>query len=130
MDIWGLGCVVLECATGKRPWGGLDNEWAIMFQIGIAAKPPPLPDESQLSPEGIDFIRQCLTIDATKRPTAVDLMDKHTWIIQFREELAQTYENELGEQPPSAQAKHGPDTLDVVAEETEETEEDNYSVVS
>lgn len=25
-----LGCVVLEAATGKRPWAGLDNEWAIM----------------------------------------------------------------------------------------------------
>lgn len=35
MDIWSLGCVVLECATGRKPWNSsFDNEWAIMFQIG------------------------------------------------------------------------------------------------
>lgn len=27
MDIWALGCVVLECCTGKKPWSNLDNEW-------------------------------------------------------------------------------------------------------
>jgi mitogen-activated protein kinase kinase kinase len=27
MDIWSLGCVVLECSTGRKPWSNLDNEW-------------------------------------------------------------------------------------------------------
>lgn len=27
MDVWSLGCVILECATGRRPWSNLDNEW-------------------------------------------------------------------------------------------------------
>lgn len=27
MDVWAVGCVILECATGHRPWSNLDNEW-------------------------------------------------------------------------------------------------------
>jgi mitogen-activated protein kinase kinase kinase len=27
MDIWSLGCVILEFATGRKPWSNLDNEW-------------------------------------------------------------------------------------------------------
>jgi mitogen-activated protein kinase kinase kinase len=28
MDIWSMGCVVLEFATGRKPWSNLDNEWS------------------------------------------------------------------------------------------------------
>ena len=31
MDIWALGCVVLEFSTGKKPWSNLDNEWYDLF---------------------------------------------------------------------------------------------------
>ena len=27
MDIWATGCVILEAATGRKPWSNLDNEW-------------------------------------------------------------------------------------------------------
>lgn len=29
MDVWSLGCVVLEFATGRKPWSNLDNEWYV-----------------------------------------------------------------------------------------------------
>lgn len=29
MDVWSMGCVVLEFATGKKPWSHLDNEWYV-----------------------------------------------------------------------------------------------------
>lgn len=86
MDIWSVGCVVLECVTGERPWK-LDNEWAIMYHIGLAKEHPPLPDPSQLSKEGIDFIAKCLTIDPNERPTAEELRS-HPWILSFIEDNA------------------------------------------
>ncbi|OCH96708.1 kinase [Obba rivulosa] len=99
MDIWSLGCVVLECATGRKPWSNLDNEWAIMFHIGVATQHPPLPEPGQLSEMGIDFIRQCLTIDPMRRPTANELMN-HPWILDFREALESYEQAELATSPP------------------------------
>ncbi|CCM00315.1 uncharacterized protein FIBRA_02345 [Fibroporia radiculosa] len=99
MDVWSLGCVVLECATGRKPWSNLDNEWAIMFHIGVATQHPPLPEPGQLSETGIDFIRQCLTIDPVHRPTADELMD-HPWMLEFRVALQNYEEAELATSPP------------------------------
>ena len=30
MDIWSMGCVLLEAATGHKPWSNLDNEWSVL----------------------------------------------------------------------------------------------------
>lgn len=64
-----------------------------MFHIGIAVQHPPLPDPSQLSELGIDFIRKCLTIDPETRPTAVELMS-HPWIEQFKEVIGVAFDEE------------------------------------
>ncbi|KAJ7785882.1 hypothetical protein B0H16DRAFT_1400653 [Mycena metata] len=84
MDIWSLGCVVLEFATGKKPWSNLDNEWAIMFHIGVATQHPPLPEPGQLSDLGVAFIKECLTIDPMRRPGA-DELKEHLWLSSMRE---------------------------------------------
>jgi mitogen-activated protein kinase kinase kinase len=63
----------------RKPWSNLDNEWAIMFHIGISTQHPPLPEPDQLSEDGIDFIERCLTLDPLERPTASELWH-HTWL--------------------------------------------------
>ncbi|KAF9546293.1 Suppressor of Sensor Kinase (SLN1) [Mortierella hygrophila] len=77
MDIWSLGCCVLEMATGRRPWAHLDNEWAVMYHV--ATSHPPLPDPSQMSAKGISFLKRCFTRSAHDRPSAVELL-RDEWL--------------------------------------------------
>ncbi|KAI0032493.1 kinase [Vararia minispora EC-137] len=85
MDIWSMGCVVLE---------------AIMFHIGVTTQHPPLPEPDQLSALGINFIKECLTVDAMKRPSARELQD-HPWMLEFRQALFNYEEEELATSPPT-----------------------------
>ncbi|KAI5955351.1 SSK2 [Candida jiufengensis] len=83
VDIWSLGCCVLEMATGRRPWANLDNEWAIMYHIAAGHKPQ-LPSPEQLSEDGRRFVSRCLEHDPTKRPSAVELLND-PWIVSIRQ---------------------------------------------
>ncbi|KAH6898504.1 hypothetical protein B0T10DRAFT_453833 [Thelonectria olida] len=87
VDIWSLGCVILEMATGRRPWHNLDNEWAIMYNIA-QGNPPQLPTPDQLSPEGIDFLKKCFIRDPRTRATAVELL-QHEWINSIRSQVVE-----------------------------------------
>lgn len=72
VDIWSLGCVVLEMFAGERPWS---NEAVVsaIYKIGKTKLSPPIPDE--LSKEAKDFLSMCFTIDSEKRPTASKLLE-------------------------------------------------------
>ncbi|KAI9264970.1 hypothetical protein BDA99DRAFT_546746 [Phascolomyces articulosus] len=83
MDIWSLGCCIVQMATGRRPWSTLENEWSVMYHVVTGH--PPLPDASQLSHDGIDFLKKCFTRNPIKRPSAQELL-KHRWITTFLEE--------------------------------------------
>ncbi|KAK0389546.1 hypothetical protein NLU13_3121 [Sarocladium strictum] len=87
VDIWSLGCVILEMATGRRPWANLDNEWAIMYNIA-QGNPPQLPTHDQLSPSGMDFLKKCFAKDPRKRSSAVELL-QHDWIKAIRSQVVE-----------------------------------------
>lgn len=82
IDIWSLGCVVLEMATGRRPWSNLDNEYAIMFHIA-SGHMPQLPSAEQLSPEGQAFLLKCLDRDPNKRESAIELSND-PWLARVK----------------------------------------------
>lgn len=71
-DIWSLGCVIIEMATAKQPWGGFDNHMAAMYKIGISKATPAVPDF--LSPCAKDFICNCTRRVPDERWSATELM--------------------------------------------------------
>ncbi|PWA62632.1 rho-associated protein kinase 1/2 [Artemisia annua] len=72
VDIWSLGCTILEMATSKPPWGQYEGVAAI-FKIGNSKDMPDIPDH--LSNDAKSFIKQCLQRDPSLRPTASKLLD-------------------------------------------------------
>lgn len=72
VDIWSVGCTVIEMISGKPPWSQFENMMAAMFHIAKTDAPPAIPDK--LSDEGKDFVLRCLNRDPKKRPTATQLL--------------------------------------------------------
>ncbi|KAJ7244712.1 kinase-like domain-containing protein [Mycena haematopus] len=72
IDIWSIGCVVLEMWAGTRPWLG-DEVVAVMFKLFQAKLPPPVPDGLVLTPLADDFRKKCFAINPEERPTAAEL---------------------------------------------------------
>ncbi|XP_072951384.1 mitogen-activated protein kinase kinase kinase 5-like [Typha angustifolia] len=70
VDIWSLGCTIIEMFTGKHPWSGLEGA-AAMFKV--LHKDPPIPDT--LSSEGNDFLQRCFRRNPSERPTATMLLE-------------------------------------------------------
>ncbi|CCX16468.1 Similar to MAP kinase kinase kinase mkh1; acc. no. Q10407 [Pyronema omphalodes CBS 100304] len=75
IDIWSLGCVVLEMFAGRRPWSTEEVIGAI-YKLGSERQAPPVPDDvsEAISPSAIGFLADCHTIDPSERPTASILL--------------------------------------------------------
>ncbi|KAI1821185.1 hypothetical protein F4861DRAFT_484099 [Xylaria intraflava] len=77
VDIWSLGCVVLEMFAGRRPWS---KEEAIGAIYKIAnGETPPINDEvrAAITPYALGFMLDCFTVDSRDRPTAMHLLRNH-----------------------------------------------------
>lgn len=76
VDIWSLGCVVLEMLAGNRPWA---NEAIVraIYLIGKTKLAPPIPEN--ITDAAKDFLAKCFTIDPEVRPTARELL-KHAFM--------------------------------------------------
>jgi Tol biopolymer transport system component len=65
-DLWALGCVLYEMATGRRAFEGKSQASLITAIMG--SEPPPVSQVAPLAPAGLDrLIRTCLTKDADER---------------------------------------------------------------
>ncbi|KAK4534359.1 hypothetical protein CDCA_CDCA01G0384 [Cyanidium caldarium] len=70
VDIWSLGCTVLELATGKRPYHEL-NGMAALFRM-VQDRMPPIPPG--LSAVCESFLRACWVWQPQQRPSAAALL--------------------------------------------------------
>ncbi|KAK4265607.1 hypothetical protein QN277_026636 [Acacia crassicarpa] len=77
-DIWSLGLILLECATGLFPYTPPDQgeRWESIFELieTVVDKPPPFAPSDQFSPEFCSFVSACLQKDPTDRLSAQELM--------------------------------------------------------
>jgi len=72
VDIWSVGCTVIEMATGKMPFHKVLNSSALLLKLGSERQPPEIP--SDLSDLCKDFISKCFE-PTDKRPSAKDLLN-------------------------------------------------------
>ncbi|KAJ5887946.1 hypothetical protein N7495_007987 [Penicillium taxi] len=78
VDIWSLGCVVLEMFAGRRPWSKEEAIGAI-FKLGSLGQAPPIPEDvsMNISPAALAFMWDCFTVNSAERPTAGTLLTRH-----------------------------------------------------
>ncbi|KAF8350135.1 kinase-like domain-containing protein [Amanita rubescens] len=72
VDIWSVGCVVLEMWSGEKPWS---NEVlvSVMYKVSQYKQPPPIPPGIKLSDLAEEFRLQCFQANPQDRPTATEL---------------------------------------------------------
>ncbi|XVF31614.1 hypothetical protein REPUB_Repub17cG0006400 [Reevesia pubescens] len=84
LDIWSLGCIVLEMITGKLPWK-YQNRRDLAIKIGFSRYPPKIPET--MSSTGKDFLMKCFARDPSERWTA-DMLLSHPFLLPNRPSLS------------------------------------------
>ncbi|CAG8562618.1 3452_t:CDS:2, partial [Ambispora leptoticha] len=70
VDIWSLGITAIELVDGRPPWHPLGQRMVLQFIKDVGT--PPLP--ANISIEFESFLRDCLTVQPSKRPSASELL--------------------------------------------------------
>lgn len=78
VDIWSLGCTVLEMWSGCRPWMG-KTALEVVFLVSEVGSVPSVPEYVRLSKLAEDFRYKCLKHNPAERPRATELR-KHLYL--------------------------------------------------
>ncbi|KAF5356178.1 hypothetical protein D9756_004098 [Leucocoprinus leucothites] len=75
IDIWSLGCTVMEMWTGEKPWGPDENFISIMLKLREKQLPPPMPTQllEELPQTAHAFRESCFYMDPVQRAPAAEL---------------------------------------------------------
>ncbi|KAK0570706.1 hypothetical protein LWI29_005282 [Acer saccharum] len=87
-DIWSLGLVLLECATGQFPYSPPEQGegWASFYELmeAIVEQPPPSATSDQFTPEFCSFISACVQKEPKDRLSAQELLT-HPFINMYED---------------------------------------------
>lgn len=120
IDVWSVGCCVLEMVTGRRPWAHLDNDFSIMYHIA-GSKLPQMPTDEQASKECQRFLLRALDRDPAHRPTALELQTD-PWLAWIRAQATTNNDDHPVISEPPKEPDPLPETVPVLAQELEEQE--------
>ena len=73
VDIWALGCVLIELFSNKRPWSHISGAQCI-FQEVYNTKRVPVPDN--VIPEVKEVIQECCRYYPKDRPNIQEILRK------------------------------------------------------
>ncbi|MQL93580.1 hypothetical protein Taro_026225 [Colocasia esculenta] len=82
MDIWALGCTVIEMATGYPSWRDIQDPVTTIHRISFFEDVPKFP--YNLSDDARDFLVRCLSRDPRKRWSAEELLS-HSFLKRSEE---------------------------------------------
>mmetsp|Transcript_121286 Transcript_121286/g.387569 ORF Transcript_121286/g.387569 Transcript_121286/m.387569 type:complete len:1148 (+) Transcript_121286:146-3589(+) len=71
VDIWAMGCILIELFAGVLPYADCTNMPQLTARILIERRPPELPP--RVSPQVAGLIRRCVAYQPTARPSAGEL---------------------------------------------------------
>eukprot|EP00252_Welwitschia_mirabilis_P023431 TRINITY_DN6611_c0_g1_i1.p1 TRINITY_DN6611_c0_g1~~TRINITY_DN6611_c0_g1_i1.p1 ORF type:complete len:355 (-),score=65.55 TRINITY_DN6611_c0_g1_i1:84-1148(-) len=78
-DIWSLGLVLLECATGHFPYTPPEQEegWPSFYELleAVVEQPAPSAPQDRFAPEFCSFISACVQKDPKQRMSASNLLN-------------------------------------------------------
>ncbi|XP_024167721.1 mitogen-activated protein kinase kinase kinase 5 isoform X1 [Rosa chinensis] len=85
VDIWSLGCTIIEMFNGKPPWSEFEGPQA-MFKV--LHRTPDIPEK--LSAEGKEFLSLCFKRNPAERPSAKKLLD-HPFVRNSNDQNVSSY---------------------------------------
>lgn len=93
-DIWSLGLVLLECATGQFPYSPPQpaEGWVNVYELmeSIVDQPSPRAPEDEFSPEFCSFISACVQKEPKDRLSANELLS-HPFLRKYDDMDLSTY---------------------------------------
>ncbi len=82
VDVWSIGVIFFQMIFGKRPFGdGQSQDKILADQTMLNAHEVKFPDKIEISSEGKEFIRACLSYDQAYRPTIAQLCE-HSYVVK------------------------------------------------